>query len=162
MRHRIIAVVVLGLAVGGALVSCGGDDGEAVGDGVSAEPTEQPAASVEAIEGPNWLLESIESGGTASPAPAGAAQPPSLRLDAGQLSGHDGCNGFGGPYTVEPEGAGFRLAAPDLLSTLIGCASDSSAAGLLGAAMNGLLVLTGPDTLELVGAAETYVFRSQA
>ena len=66
------------------------------------------------IEGRTWKL--VSFGLTRMAVPKGA----SIRFEAGQYSGHGGCNGVGGDYTLEGEkiklSAGFStmMACPEL------------------------------------------------
>jgi len=66
------------------------------------------------IEGTTWKL--VSFGLTRMAVPKGA----SIRFEAGQYSGHGGCNGVGGDYTLEGEkiklSAGFStmMACPEL------------------------------------------------
>lgn len=75
----------------------------------STRPQAAPAAS---LEGSAWLLESIP-GQRAVLAPA-----PTLRLEAGRISGSDGCNRYSAP--VQVKGSSFRVSQPGP-STLMSC-----------------------------------------
>ena len=87
-----------------ALAGCtGGDAPEGAGE---------KAAS---IVGPVWTVEEIAG------APVSGEAPVTLQLGAdGRASGHGGCNGYGGPYTL----AGDALRFGGLAATRMACAPD--------------------------------------
>ncbi|WP_185464480.1 MULTISPECIES: META domain-containing protein [unclassified Synechococcus] len=80
-----------------------------------AQPDHSPrskAAPAATLEGSAWLLESIPGQRAVLP-PA-----PTLRLEAGRISGSDGCNRYSAP--VQVKGSSFRVNQPGP-STLMAC-----------------------------------------
>lgn len=69
------------------------------------------AAQPRALDGTAWTLASL-------PGHATLAGEPTLRFEDGRLTGRDGCNNFGGPYSAE--GESFRVAGT-LVSTQMAC-----------------------------------------
>jgi heat shock protein HslJ len=85
------------------------------GEGTSAEA---PTASGDDVVGTNWSLTSL--GGQ----PPVEGTVPTLNIgDDGRATGTDGCNNFGGPYTVDGDSLKFGA----LISTLIACEEAVSA-----------------------------------
>lgn len=141
----LVAAVLLGLS------GCGSE-----GSSSASDPASDPAAGGEptrvAIDG-EWTLRSgTGSDGAIEPDPA---SPVTLTVDGESVSGHSGCNRYGGPVTVE----GTTVRVGPLVSTQMACEPAAMAleAAYLAAldavtdvAQDGTaLVLTGPD-VELV------------
>lgn len=86
-------------------------------DSVGAEVRLAGEQAISPLAGTAWRLESY---GLGTPVLAGSA--PSLAFESdGQVSGHGGCNGFGGRYQT----ANGSLAFSGLVSTLIACADPA-------------------------------------
>jgi heat shock protein HslJ len=95
-----------GLALGGVLAI------SPLGAAAQPPQSSQPASP---LEGRAWVLESLTGQRTLRP-PA-----PTLRVEAGRVSGSDGCNRYGAPVRVA--GSSFRVGAPGL-TTRMACQED--------------------------------------
>lgn len=94
VAHAVVPVVAALIAVLAA--GCGGDEEEASGA---------------ALEGAPWIV----VGGLEVPGWEKTA--PSALFDGQRITGSTGCNGYGGPYTVD----GSALELGEIAMTLIGC-----------------------------------------
>lgn len=94
VAHAVVPVVAALIAVLAA--GCGGDEEEASGA---------------ALEGAPWIV----VGGLEVPGWEKTA--PSALFDGARVTGSTGCNGYGGPYTVD----GSALELGEIAMTLIGC-----------------------------------------
>jgi len=95
--------------------------GELVLSGDGADLRFQPRASAQplSLEGPNWRLTSISTGGTVSSPVAGTAVTAVFSSD-GTVSGAAGCNRYNGPFTA----SGGSLSFGPLVTTKMMCADD--------------------------------------
>lgn len=71
-----------------------------------------PAAAPNPLPGTSWVLTNLNG------APVGIGTPITLNLEEAKLSGTDGCNNYGGSYTVN--GAMFAV-DKNLISTMMAC-----------------------------------------
>jgi heat shock protein HslJ len=71
-----------------------------------------PAAAPNPLPGTSWVLTTLNG------APVGIGTPITLNLEEAKLSGTDGCNNYGGSYTVN--GAKFTV-DKNLISTMMAC-----------------------------------------
>lgn len=71
-----------------------------------------PAAAPNPLPGTSWVLTNLNG------APVGIGTPITLNLEEAKLSGTDGCNNYGGSYTVN--GAKFAV-DKNLISTMMAC-----------------------------------------
>jgi heat shock protein HslJ len=100
LRYRACCTVLVAALALGALYGCGAAGTTGAGS----------------LAGTRWNLAAIEQGSTTQPPVAGTQ--PTLQFGAdGTVSGHAGCNSFGGTYTV----SGQALLISDLTQTLMGC-----------------------------------------
>jgi heat shock protein HslJ len=96
-------------------------DGDLVltGDGADLRFTSQASQQALSLEGPNWRLTSITSGGTVSSPVAGTAVNALFSAD-GSVTGSAGCNRYSAPFTASGSSLTFGL----LATTKMMCADD--------------------------------------
>jgi heat shock protein HslJ len=84
-----------------------------MGCGIVASAVDAPA-----LDGTAWVLAALPGHATV------AAQAPTLRFEAGRVSGSDGCNRYSGPYTAR---GGALQVGSQLASTRMACPPDVTA-----------------------------------
>jgi heat shock protein HslJ len=85
------------LALAGPLAGCG---------------TVKPMVDAPALENTAWVLSALPGQSLV------AGSPVTLRFEAGRVSGSDGCNRYGGPYSID--GSELKV-TPQLASTMMAC-----------------------------------------
>lgn len=117
-----------------------------VGDGVELRFEPEPATADASLTGTHWVLDTLVDGESVS-TPAAPAW--IVFAENGAVSGHDGCNGFGGSY--DPV-----LGFTEIVSTLIACDDPT-----MTQERSMLSVLSGPAQVSVAGDSLTITHPSR-
>jgi heat shock protein HslJ len=101
---------ILGLLIPFSLVGC-----------ASNQPTESGGTDPAALTGSVWRLDSASADALATNVPQDVAV--TIEFAAGEVSGHSGCNSYGGAYQAKDDGS---ISFGEFRSTLMACAKPLS------------------------------------
>lgn len=118
----------------------------------AAPQTAPPGAAPAAVEKRDWRL--VDVGGQAVTTPPDG-NAPTLRLEAGNASGHGGCNRFRGSYRLE----GTALSFGPLMSTKMACPAMDAEGRYMQALEKSARWQTHDGQLELQDASGTVLAR---